>query len=321
MEPNDDEWALFDHPRVLSAEDRERFAPLKQRRRIEIPDHRIRTEAELIDLLKTNVYHVRDIQQAVIDAGIAGRDNGYGKRTTGDEIFRHRTRSGVDTRRRSSRAFRMGDGYWLIEGKRKRPAKAVFMVMGKTPDIGLILGAARDVARQIQGPVDLIFCDPPWQLDVGRGRDGGPLADQYGRPRSLIVPGYQEVPSGMDYYDFSYEWIEEAAGLLRTGGHMAVMTNAENSAYVQLAGKKAGLHYTNKLIVPLATGVQPTKHRYAKSHNEITVMAAGRPSSAQRRSVAERTFNLHADMHRDKLGRPFPRRAGPDCPQRQSRAS
>ncbi len=273
-------------------------------RRIRLPDHHICSEHQLVQTLESGVYHLDDIVDAAEQLGLAERGNGRGKRKRGDTIYRHRVRSALDTRRRRRGDARsLGDAYWIIDGSLRRPANAVFIFLGRISDITLALGAAGEVAKRIEEPVDLIFCDPPWQLGVGAGRDGHEGQDHYHRPRSLLVPGYEEVDSGTDYYEWSLEWIQPAAKLLRPGGHLAVVTGPQQSAAVQMAAQHSGLSFTNSVVVPKINGVAPTKNRFATSHFRLTVMSSG--------DGGGQTFNTIPEMGTDGRGRPHPRDVWP----------
>ena len=274
-------------------------------RRVRLPDHDIRSEHQLVRILESGVYHLNDIVDAAEQVGLADRDNGRGKRKRGDTIYRHRVRSALDARRRRQRDARsLGDAYWIIDGSPRQPGNAVFVFLGRISDITLALGAAAEVAKRIEEPVDLIFCDPPWQRGVGVGRDGHPECDHYRRPRSLLVPGYEEVDPDTDYYEWSLEWIQPAAGLLRAGGHLAVVTGPQQAAAVQMAAQHSGLNFTNSVVVPKISGVAPTSNRFATSHFRLTVMSAAGPRGAQ-------TFNLIPEMGTDQRGRPNPRDVWP----------
>jgi DNA modification methylase len=267
-------------------------------RPVRLPDHDIRNEHQMVSILESGVYHLDDIVDAAEALGLAERGNGRGRRKRGDTIYRHRVRSALDARRRRGDARSLGDAYWVIDGQARRPANAVFIFLGKISDITLALGAAAEVARRMEEPVDLIFCDPPWQLGVGAGRDGHEDLDHYHRQRSLLIPGYEEVGPDADYYDWSLEWIEPAVKLLRPGGHLAVVTGPQQSAAVQMAAQRSGLRFTNSVVVPKINGVAPTSRRYATSHFRLTVMSSG--DSGQ-------TFNVIPEMGTDERGRPHPR--------------
>jgi DNA modification methylase len=278
-------------------------------RPVHLPDHEIRTEHQLVQTLTDGVYHLDDIVDAAERAGLADRANGRGHRKRGDVIYRHRVRAALDARRRQRGDARsLGDAYWVINGTCTRPANAVFVFLGRISDITLALGAAADVARRIEEPVDLIFCDPPWQIGVGQGRDGRGDTDHYGRDRSLLVPGYVEIPPDMDYYEWSCEWVEPAAALLRPGGHLAVVTGPRQSAAVQMAAARAGLQFTNSIVIPKVNGVAPARYRYATSHFRLTWMSASpaRATENRHRHRAQ-TFNTLPEMGTDERGRPFPR--------------
>ena len=227
-------------------------------------------------------------------------------RRRGDTIYRHRVRSALDWRRRHRGDARsLGDAYWIIDGSIRKPANAVLIILGKLSDITLALGAAADVASRIEEPVDLIFCDPPWQRGVGTGRDGHEDMDHYHRSRDRLIPGYVDVAPGTDYYEWSLEWIDPAARLLRPGGHLAVVTGPEQSAAVQMAARHCGLGFTNSVVAPLINGVAPTRNRWATSHIRLTVMTApgGGPGG--------QTFNHIPEMGTDERGRPHPRDVWP----------
>jgi DNA modification methylase len=252
------------------------------------------------------VYHLDDIVDAAEHLGLADRANGRGHRKRGDTIYRHRVRAALDSRRRRRGDARsLGDAYWIIDGSLRKPANAVLIILGSLSDITLALGAAAEVARRIEEPVDLIFCDPPWQRGVGAGPDSREDCDRYHRPRSLLVPGYVDVDPGADYYGWSLEWIEPAVRILRPGGHLAVVTGPEQSAAVQMAAQRCGLTFRNSVVVPLINGVAPTRRRWATSHFRLTVMSAGDGGPGGQ------TFNHIPEMGTDERGRPHPRDVWP----------
>jgi DNA modification methylase len=275
-------------------------------RSIRLPDHHICSEHQLVRTLEAGVYHLDDIVDAAEQLGLAERANGRGKRRRGDTIYRHRVRSALDSRRRRRGDARsLGDAYWIIDGSPRRPANAVFVFLGTLSDITLALGAAADVAKRIDEPVDLIFCDPPWQLGVGAGRDSREDLDHYRRPRSALISGYEELDPGADYYKWSLEWIQPAARLLRPGGHLAVVTGPQQSAAVQMAAQHSGLTFTNSVVVPKINGVAPTRNLYATSHFRLTIMSRGDGGRG------DQTFNIIPEMGTDERGRPHPRDVWP----------
>jgi DNA modification methylase len=260
----------------------------------------------MVQLLEAGVYHLDDLDDVAAELGLADLGNGRGHRKRGDTIYRHQVRSALDWRRRHRRDARsLGDAYWVIDGSPWKPANAVLIILGSLSDITLALGAAAEVVKRIDEPVDLIFCDPPWQRGLGTGPDGREDRDRYHRRRSLLVPGYVEVDPRADYYDWSREWIEPAVRLLRPGGHLAVVTGPEQSAAVQLAAQHCGLAFGNSVVVPLVNGVAPTRHRWATSHFRLTVMTA--PAAGP----GGQTFNHIPEMGVDERGRPHPRDVWP----------
>jgi DNA modification methylase len=297
-----DDGALFAGPPARRRRlPRDRDRELRPRP-VRLPDHDITSARQMIQTLDRAVYHLDDLADAAEQIGLADRDGGRGRRKRGDTVFRHRVRSALDGERRCGRARPLGDAYCVIDGPPHRPSGAVFVFLGRLSDITLAVGAAAEVARRIGEPAALVFCDPPWQRGVGQGRDGREDADWYRRSRSLLIPGYQDVPAGADYYEWSLEWITAAAGVLRPGGHLAVVTGPQESAAVQLAAEHAGLRFTNSVVVPRVNGVAPTRHRFATAHFRLTVMTAagGTPE-----------FNTIPEMGVDERGRPHPRDVWP----------
>jgi DNA modification methylase len=270
-------------------------------RPVRLPDHDIRTERELVQALASGVYHLDDLADAAEHAGLADRANGRGHRKRGDVIFRHRLRAALDASKRAGEASPLGDAYWLIDGPARRPACAVLIIFGELSGITVALAAAAAAAARMDEPVDLFFGDPPWQLDVGAGRDAGDV-DQYRRSRGVLIPGYVDVPPDADYYEWTMEWLTPVAAVLRPGGHLAVVTGPEQSAAVQLAAQRCGLIFTNSVVIPKVNGVAPTKNRWATAHIRLTVMTAagGTP-----------VFNVIPEMGTDERGRPHPRDVWP----------
>lgn len=276
-------------------------------RTVQLPDYSIGTEHALVRVLEDGVYHLDDIADAAEQIGLADRTNGRSLRRSGDLVFRHRVRSALDARKRRAGDTRpLGDAYWIIDGTPRRPGNAVFVFLGKLSDITLALGAAAEVAKRIDEPVDLVFSDPPWQIGVNQGRDALPGSDYYGRDRSLLVPGYVEVDQDTDYYEWSMEWLQPAAKLLRPGGHLAVVTGPGQAAAVQMAAEHSGLTFRNSVVVPKINGIAPTRNRFASSHFRLTVMSQG---GGHRRG--DRTFNALPEFGTDERGRPFPRDVWP----------
>jgi len=289
---------------VTGSRRRSRDSELRPRP-VRLPDHGIRTEYDMVRLLEAGVYHLDDIVAASVELGLPDRDDGWRLRRHQDPVYRHRVRAALDSRRRHGRDARsIGDAYWIIDGTPRRPGNAVFVFLGQVSDITLALGAAAEVASRIDEPADLIFCDPPWQLGIGQGRDARPDADYYRRSRDLLVPGYIDVDPDADYYEWSQQWIEPAAKVLRPGGHLAVVTGPGQAAAVQMAAQGAGLTFLNSVVVPRINGVAPTRNKFASSHFRLTVMA-------QAPTRANRTFNALPELGVDQRGQPSPRDVWP----------
>ncbi|WP_424026696.1 DNA-methyltransferase [Methanoregula sp.] len=109
--------------------------------------------------------------------------------------------------------------------------------------------------------VDLIVTDPPY------GINGNNHHLHYNRNEKLVVDGYIEIP-GSEYEKFSYEWIREAARVLRPGGSIYVVSGYTNLSYVLRALQDEGLKEINHIIWKFNFGVY-TRKKYVSSHYHI----------------------------------------------------
>ncbi len=284
---------------------REKAAPPGPIYKRKFPDDGFETERDVLNALRPGAYHLHELYQHAIEAGVATRDNGFERRKSGHVIHEHRLRSTLWNLSKQGKAESLAAHYnnepvWAIEGTVEMPTRACIIVMGEPRDIELALGTASEIARDLNEPVDLIFCDPPYGLDIGRGVDGLDDFDKWGRDRELLVKGYTEVPVGQEYLEFSREWIGPAAKLLRTGGYLITVTFPQQAADIHFAAREAGLRMQNTLVVPKVVGVQPTSRLAASRHWSVTVMTNG-PER-----LKERTYNILPETPRSASGAPFP---------------
>src|SRR5208283_2267270 len=109
--------------------------------------------------------------------------------------------------------------------------------------------------------VDLIVTDPPY------GINGDNHHLHYNRNEKLVVEGYIEIPRE-NYEKFSYDWIQEAARVLRPGGSIYVVSGYTNLSYVLRALQDVGLKEINHIIWKFNFGVY-TRKKYVSSHYHI----------------------------------------------------
>lgn len=126
------------------------------------------------------------------------------------------------------------------------------------------------------GSVDLILTDPPY------GICGRQLHKHYNRNERFVIDGYVEVPAE-SYDEFSRDWIEQAARILRPGGSIYVVSGYTHLLSILSALKACGLEEVNHIIWKYNFGVF-TKQKYVSSHYHILyyVKPGGKP-----------TFNTH----------------------------
>jgi site-specific DNA-methyltransferase (adenine-specific) len=109
--------------------------------------------------------------------------------------------------------------------------------------------------------VDLIVTDPPY------GINGNNHHLHYNRNEKLVIDGYIEIPRS-EYEKFSYDWIREAARVLRPGGSIYVVSGYTNLSYVLRALQDVGLKEINHIIWKFNFGVYTSK-KYVSSHYHI----------------------------------------------------
>ena len=149
---------------------------------------------------------------------------------------------------------------------------------------------------ELEEPIDLVLCDPPWALRRGSGHfaDG----NGYRRDHTRVVPGYVDVDVER-YLEFTHGWVTQAAAALRPAGQLAVITGPQRAAIVQHAAENARLTWVSSIVArrefPLATLRRP-----ASAHWTITVMCRGVLGNPRR------VFNPLRDLPAARSGHPYP---------------
>jgi len=141
--------------------------------------------------------------------------------------------------------------------------------------------------------VDLIFTDPPY------GIDGDSLDVHYHRDESNVVSGYIDVPLSQ-YAQFSCDWINECARVLRPGGSMYIVSGYTNLHHILNALHATDLQEVNHIIAKYSFGVS-TKNKFVSSHYHVLFWT--KPERGQQK----RTFNSNwkytdqKDSYHDRL--------------------
>ena len=111
------------------------------------------------------------------------------------------------------------------------------------------------------GAVDLMICDPPY------GIAGDTLHKHYNRDEKHVLDGYVEV-AAEKYAEFSAQWIQQAARVLKPGGSIYVVSGYTNLIHVLSALRETDLREVNHIIWKYNFGVY-TKTKYISSHYHI----------------------------------------------------
>ena len=125
--------------------------------------------------------------------------------------------------------------------------------------------------------VDLIIADPPY------GIAGDRLHKHYNRKEGFVLDGYIEVPAD-EYADFSLDWIQQAARILRPGGTLYVVSGYTNLVHILNALGATTLKEVNHIIWKYNFGVY-TRRKFISSHYHILYYV---------KPGGEVTFNTHS---------------------------
>jgi site-specific DNA-methyltransferase (adenine-specific) len=106
--------------------------------------------------------------------------------------------------------------------------------------------------------IDLIITDPPFAIDFKAKKAN------YNRISSRVIQGYNEIKT-KDYYDFTFNWMEEAFRILKTTGSMYVFSGWNNLKDILSALDAVGFITINHIIWKYQFGVV-TKKKFVTSH-------------------------------------------------------
>lgn len=258
----------------------------------------LRTEADLLCTLDAGCYTLPELYRLAERVGLADRPGARTVIQDGQEQYKRRLRSALQTLKRQGRARPAGTAKaaWLIEGATSRPRRALLVWLpGDPTQVELVLGAAATVLAQADEPIDLIVADPPWAL--GRADHRSAYRRTYRRNHNQVIGGYVEVDPD-EYADFTAHWITAATGALRPGGYLAVVTGGQQAARVQVSAEATGLTYVNSIAVARQFGLYSTR-RYVHQHHRVTLMTKGPLDSSLR------TFHRPPEMPHGRTGQVY----------------
>jgi len=141
--------------------------------------------------------------------------------------------------------------------------------------------------------IDLIFTDPPY------GIEGDKLDVVYHRDESNVVAGYIDIPLDK-YKQFSIDWINECARVLRPGGSIYIVSGYTNLHHILNALHSSGLKEVSHIIAKYTFGVNASK-KWVSSHYHVLFWE--KPSKGNQK----RTFNTlckftdNKDSYNDRL--------------------
>lgn len=269
---------------------------------------KLRTERDVVESLAGGAVTLAELYARCEAEGVAQRDDGlapidgFGS----DQRFKRRVRCVLQHLRKTGQAQRVAAATWVIVGQRERPRRCLLVVCGDPSHLELVLADAAQLLGELDEPADLVIADPPWALQrqvLGDAeRDRGERV--YKRDSSRVVPGYVEVPED-EYAEFTDRWISAAAGALRPGAYLSIITGPSAAARVQVAAEGAGLNFVNQVVARRPFALKTTR-RFSHAHTVVTIVCSG-PVNSRRRF-----FATPADLPLAASGVPYPLDLWPD---------
>ena len=264
------------------------------------------TESDVIRTLDDGTYTLPELYELVAAAANIARDRGLeppDEQHPTDRVWRRRVRGTLQALRASGNANRIATSVWAIRGTSSQPQHLVLIARdGQLAHLELLVRGAALLLSTLDEPADLVLCDPPYGLERGTARSSANR--NYRRDHTQVVPGYVDVPDEA-YTDFTCEWVSAAAGALRPGGTLAVITGPQKAAIVQYLAEQAGLNWLNSIAAFKQFALRTTR-RFACSHWTVTLMCRGRPESPRR------VFNTPADLPKARSHADYPLDWWPD---------
>lgn len=141
--------------------------------------------------------------------------------------------------------------------------------------------------------IDLIFTDPPY------GINGDELDVHYHRDESNVVPGYVDIPLDK-YSQFSQEWINECARVLRPGGSLYIVSGYTNLHHILNALHGTDLVEINHIIAKYSFGVS-TKNKFVSSHYHVLFWQKPDKGKLKRTFNSNWKYTDQKDSYHDRL--------------------
>ena len=106
--------------------------------------------------------------------------------------------------------------------------------------------------------IDLVITDPPFAINFKSKKAN------YNRNASRVLPGYNEIES-KDYYNFTYNWMNQINRVLKKSGSMYVFSGWNNLKDILTALDENGFITINHIIWKYQFGVVTSK-KFVTSH-------------------------------------------------------
>ena len=106
--------------------------------------------------------------------------------------------------------------------------------------------------------IDLVITDPPFAINFKSKKSN------YNRIASRVLPGYNEIES-KDYYNFTYNWMNQINRVLKKSGSMYVFSGWNNLKDILTALDENGFITINHIIWKYQFGVVTSK-KFVTSH-------------------------------------------------------
>ncbi|HEV7805475.1 MAG TPA: DNA methyltransferase [Solirubrobacteraceae bacterium] len=258
----------------------------------------LRTEADVVKTLRAGTYTLQELYALVEDCVDVARDGGLDAiNDSTDTRWRRRVRGALQQLRARGDGHRVARSCWAIDGTPDQPRRMILIHGGgSVADFELRVQDAVRTLRELTEPADVVVTDPPWGLRRDHGPEAERLASLYGN--RCVVPGYVDVdPAG--YEEFTHRWVAEAAGALRPGGQLVVVTGPQQAAVVQIAAQHAGLTFVSSIAArrdfPLYTTRRPSF-----AHWTVTTMVRGSLRHPRR------VWNTPPDLPKAASGADYP---------------
>jgi hypothetical protein len=130
------------------------------------------SEADVLRTLRAGTYTLEQLYALCEERAPVGRDRGHDPVPdhAGDTRWKRRVRGALQGLRRRGRAERIGRSSWALQGTTDRPSRLLLIVAGGEPrEFELRLRDAVALLAELEQPIDLALCDPPWALRGGSG--------------------------------------------------------------------------------------------------------------------------------------------------------